>query len=167
MKVFISQKSLGFSNLCRQRVILAGLVFFFPEFAICPFPCGCLVESLVFHGPRCLVFVQLYPDHPGSLPFWNKVYRIWRYDCQGFLTCFEIIQYLIYKLYNWINIHKTACVKELWYICYIHSQVVPFFTRPWLLSFERKISRTYSCHVPKSFLSYFREIKSNHVIICS
>ena len=33
------------------------------------------MESLVFRGPRCLVFVQLDPDHPGSPPFWNKVYN--------------------------------------------------------------------------------------------
>ena len=32
------------------------------------------MESLVFRGPRCLVFVQLDPDHPGSPKFWNKVY---------------------------------------------------------------------------------------------
>ena len=30
---------------------------------------------LVFCSPRCLVFVQLDPDHPGSPPFWNKVYN--------------------------------------------------------------------------------------------
>ena len=38
---------------------------------------GCLERTpwnLVFRGPRCLVFVQLDPDHPGSTPFWNKVY---------------------------------------------------------------------------------------------
>ena len=35
-----------------------------------------LMESLVFRSPRCLVFVQLDPDHPGSPPFWNKVYGI-------------------------------------------------------------------------------------------
>ena len=29
----------------------------------------------VFRGSRCLVFVQLDPDHPGSPPFWNKVYE--------------------------------------------------------------------------------------------
>ena len=29
---------------------------------------------IVFRGPRCLVFMQLDPDHPGSPPFWNKVY---------------------------------------------------------------------------------------------
>ena len=34
MKVFISQKSLGFSKSCRQRAIFAVLVFFSPEFAI-------------------------------------------------------------------------------------------------------------------------------------
>ena len=37
---------------------------------------GCLMESLVFRGPRCLVFGQLDPGHPGSPPFWNKVYAI-------------------------------------------------------------------------------------------
>ena len=33
------------------------------------------IGSVVFRGPRCLVFVQLDPDHPGSPPFWNKVYK--------------------------------------------------------------------------------------------
>ena len=75
VKVFISHKSLGFSKSRRQRVIFAVLVLFFLNSQyVCPFPCGCLLESLVFHGPRCLVFVQLDPDHPGSPPFWNKVY---------------------------------------------------------------------------------------------
>ena len=59
-------------------MIFAVLVLFFLNSQyVCPFPCGCLVdriESLVFRGPRCLVFVQLDPDHPGSPPFWNKVY---------------------------------------------------------------------------------------------
>ena len=32
------------------------------------------IGSVVFRGPRCLVFVQLDPDYPGSPPFWNKVY---------------------------------------------------------------------------------------------
>ena len=31
-------------------------------------------KTLLFRGPRCLVFVQLGPDYPGSPPFWNKVY---------------------------------------------------------------------------------------------
>ena len=38
---------------------------------------GCLERMpyhIVFCGPRCLVFMQLNPDHPGSPPFWNKVY---------------------------------------------------------------------------------------------
>ena len=35
VNVFISQKSLGFSKSCRQRLIFAVLVLFFPEFAIC------------------------------------------------------------------------------------------------------------------------------------
>ena len=80
VKVFISQKSLGFSKSCRQRVIIRCFGASFPEFAIYPFPCGCLVESLVFRGPRCLVFVQLDPDHPGSPPFWNKVYTSAYFD---------------------------------------------------------------------------------------
>ena len=32
------------------------------------------IGIVVFLGPRCLVFMQLDPDHPGSPPFWNKVY---------------------------------------------------------------------------------------------
>ena len=38
---------------------------------------GCLERMpyhIVFSGPRCLVFMQLDPDHPGSQPFWKKVY---------------------------------------------------------------------------------------------
>ena len=36
VKVFIRKKSLGgFSKSCRQRVIFAVLVLFFPEFAVC------------------------------------------------------------------------------------------------------------------------------------
>ena len=40
---------------------------------------GCLERTpyhIVFRGPRCLVFMQLDPDHPGSPPFCNKVYFI-------------------------------------------------------------------------------------------
>ena len=77
VKVFISQKSLGFSKSCRQRVIFAVLVLFFLNSQyLCPFSCGCLVESLVFRGPGCLVYVQLDPDNPGLPPFWNKLYYI-------------------------------------------------------------------------------------------
>ena len=38
---------------------------------------GCLERMpchIVFRGPRCLVFMQLDPDHPRSPPFWNEVY---------------------------------------------------------------------------------------------
>ena len=31
-------------------------------------------HDVVFRGLRCLVFMQLDPDYPGSPPFWNKVY---------------------------------------------------------------------------------------------
>ena len=43
------------------------------------------IGSVVFRGPRCLVFVQLNPDHPGSPPFWNKVYKPQEnvYDAHG------------------------------------------------------------------------------------
>ena len=76
VKVFIRKKSLGFSKSCRQRVIFVVLVLFFLNSQyVCPFPCGCLGESLVFRGPRCLVFVQLDPDLPRSPSFWNKVYN--------------------------------------------------------------------------------------------
>ena len=54
---------------------------------------GCLMESLVFRGPRCLVFVQLDPDHPGSPPFWNKVYGSEAFGSNFFIWyCFLCIQ---------------------------------------------------------------------------
>ena len=59
-----------FSSSMLLCIILAKM---FPSRILFP---HLYVSWNVFRGPRCLVFVQLDPDHPGSRPFWNKVYRL-------------------------------------------------------------------------------------------
>ena len=131
VKVFIRKKSLGFSKSCRQRVIFAVLVLFLPEFAVCLSISLWLPRRsyrLVFLGPRCLVSVQLGPDHPGSPPFWNKVYTKASYkEALDESDCWKLfVQHWNYTKYIYYDNSTNSRAPIGWFLSSISGQTHEF-----------------------------------------